>query len=84
MAYDSNWLKKARAKEFARQERQLTHIQEGNTHTSICGKGFFAGMLAVQYPSVTNLPGCRQCREKFLQQLGVEFDSNGYPLITTI
>jgi hypothetical protein len=90
MAYDPNWLMKERAKNWARQEREMSHILDENQvkagahHPSaICGKGWGAkghpSITTVMFPSVNNLPGCRQCREKFLTSIGVPFNETGYP-----
>lgn len=87
--YDPNWLMKERAKHWARQERALSHIlverKEGVHYTpAICGQGWGAkgrpSILHVQFPSLSNLPTCRQCREIFLRSIGAEIDSKtGYP-----
>lgn len=87
--YDPFWLQKLKAKEYARQQRALSHIlverKEGVPHTpAICGQGWgakgYPSITTVQFPSVDNLPTCRQCREKFLTSIGVEFEpTTGYP-----
>jgi hypothetical protein len=88
MKYDPNWLMKERAKHWARQEKALSHVFDPKTmheqHPSaLCGKGWGAkghpSITTVSFPSVNALPSCRQCREKFLTSIGVEFDENGYP-----
>lgn len=88
--YDPFWLQKEKAKLWARQERALSHIlikrYEGEHYPSgMCGKGWGGNnspsITQVQFPSVDNLPTCRQCRELFLKSIGVEIDpSNGYPI----
>lgn len=89
MAYDPNWLQKLRAKEFAKQERLLSHIEDKskpafNYSTMLCGRGWGAkghpSITTVPYPSIDNLPTCRTCREKFLQSIGIEFNEIGYPI----
>ncbi|HMG89622.1 MAG TPA: hypothetical protein VK589_06170, partial [Chryseolinea sp.] len=56
--------------------------------TMLCGKGWGAkghpSITTVSFPSVSNLPTCRTCREKFLTSIGVEFDEKGYPLTVTL
>lgn len=90
MNYDPNWLQKERAKNFARQERSLSHIWKetpGQYPTALCGKGTGsfdapAGIVSCAYPSLTNLPTCRQCREAFLKSIGVTEinQATGYPV----
>lgn len=88
MKYDPFWLQKLKAKKFAQAERELSHIVDptkpGKYSTMLCGKGWGAkghpSICVCPYPSLTNLPTCRQCREKFLTSIGVEFDeATGYP-----
>jgi hypothetical protein len=87
--YDPYWLAKLQTKKFAEQERSLSHLldpkQADRPHPgAICGKGWGAkghpSILTVQFPSVDNLPGCRQCRELFLAEQGIEINPlTGYP-----
>jgi len=79
--YDPNWLNKAKAKNVSDALKSLSHVMaEGRT--ALCGKGFGANghpsIITIMFPSVTNLPTCRTCREKFLSSIGVEFDELGY------
>jgi len=93
MKYDPNWLQKERIKVINRQLSQLSHVEDPNApkfqySTMLCGKGWGAkghpSITTVSFPSVSNLPTCRTCREKFLASIGVEFDEKGYPLTVTI
>jgi hypothetical protein len=88
MSYDPNWIMKEKAKRWKQQERQLSHIEDVNAprfhySTMLCGKGCGAkgspSIMVVAYPSVTCLPTCRICREKYLTSIGVVFDESGYP-----
>lgn len=90
MAYDPNWLQKERAKLYARQERELSHIEDKTKpryhySTMLCGRGWGGrnapSIRIVMFPSIDALPTCRSCREKFLGSIGVT-DINlatGYP-----
>jgi hypothetical protein len=92
MKYDPNWLQKERAKNWARQERQMSHVvdetknADGRHSTMLCGRGWGAvghpSITTVSFPSLTSLPTCRQCREKFLASIGVTNinPQTGYPL----
>lgn len=84
MKYDPNWLVKEKAKQFAKQQRELSHIEDKfNYSTMLCGKGWGAkghpSITTVPFPSVDCLPTCRACREKFLTSIGIEFNEIGYP-----
>lgn len=79
MSYDPNWLQKEKAKKFAKQQRELSHIEDKNAprfnySTMLCGKGWGAkghpSITTVRYPSINNLPTCSACREKFLTSIG--------------
>lgn len=83
--YDPNWLTKLRAKNFARQERELSHLQDPNSKHMLCGNGFFNGIRILDFPSLDALPGCRNCREIYLKSINVEIDpKTGYPLNTPL
>lgn len=93
MKYDPNWLMKERAKNWKRQEKALSHIEDTtkesfNHSTMLCGKGWGAkghpSITLVSFPSLQNLPTCRQCREAFLTSLGVELNEIGYPKTATV
>jgi hypothetical protein len=82
--YDPNWLMKLKAKQYAEQERRLSHLPvDHSSRTMLCGRGWgakgYPSIHVVMFPSVDNLPGCRSCREKYLESIGVEWDHNGYP-----
>lgn len=69
---------------------ELSHIMDetkmNQPHPSaICGKGWGAkghpSLTTVSFPSINALPTCRQCREIFLNKLGVQINpQTGYPL----
>lgn len=89
MAYDPNWLMKAKAKNWAKQEAALSHIlvKDNSQHPSaICGKGWGAkghpSITHVQFPSINCLPSCYSCRTKFLESIGVDYDvKTGQPTL---
>jgi len=71
MSYDPNWLMKAKTKHFAAQQKSLSHIEKEG-RTMICGQGWGAkghpSITICQFPTLTSLPTCRNCREKWLSE----------------
>lgn len=85
MKYDPNWLNKLKAKKINEDLNSLSHLPKNSERrTMLCGKGWGAkghpSIITIMFPSVTNLPGCRTCREIFLTSINVQFDDRGYPL----
>lgn len=79
--YDPNWLMKLKSKQWANEEKSLSHIlvNDGSQHPpAICGKGWGAkghpSITVCQFPSIDSLPSCYTCRVKFLESIEVEYD----------
>jgi len=62
--------------------KTLSHIMNRDGRSTLCGRGLWmATAPVIKFPSVTSLPGCRGCREKFLESIGVKYDNYGYPVL---